>query len=71
MRQKVVSKTLLLKKTSFSEKKHCFPTCALFYPIVLEPKIITVHATRILFDYIILCVQDHVTIYVQVPNKSS
>ena len=36
------------KKTSikknnplFSEKNHCFPTCALFYPIVLKRKIIT------------------------------
>jgi len=45
----VVSKTLLFKinnifspkKTLFSQKKHCFPTCALFYPIVLKRKIIT------------------------------
>ena len=44
----VVSKTLLLKKNIvlpknplFSRKTHCFPTCALFYPIVLKRKIIT------------------------------
>ena len=34
--RKVVSKNPL-----FSKKKHRFPTCALFYPIVLKQKIIT------------------------------
>ena len=29
------------KNPLFSKKTHCFPTCALFYPIVLKPKIIT------------------------------
>ena len=29
------------KKTLLFKKKHCFPTCALFYPIVLKQKIIT------------------------------
>ena len=44
----VVSKTLLYKnifvskKTPlFSQKTHCFPTCALLYPIVLKRKIFT------------------------------
>jgi len=42
-----LQKTLLSKKHSFpknplfSKKTHCFPTCALFYPIVLKRKIIT------------------------------
>ena len=27
----------------FFKKTHCFPTCALFYPIVLKQKIITDH----------------------------
>jgi len=31
------------KKPLFSHKTHCFPTCALFYPIVLKQKIITDH----------------------------
>jgi len=31
----------LLKNALFSKKTHCFPTCALFYPIVLKRKIIT------------------------------
>jgi len=42
-------KTLFSQKTPlfsqktplFSKKNHCFPTCALFYPIVLKRKIIT------------------------------
>ena len=29
------------KNPLFSHKTHCFPTCALFYPIVLKRKIIT------------------------------
>ena len=29
------------KKPLFYQKTHCFPTCALFYPIVLKRKIIT------------------------------
>ena len=38
---KVMSKTFP-KNPLFSKKKtHCFPTCALFYPIVLKRKIIT------------------------------
>ena len=36
----VVSKTLL-KNQLFFKTTHCFPTCALFYPIVLKRKIIT------------------------------
>jgi len=28
-----------------TQKQHCFPTCALFYPIVLKRKIITADAT--------------------------
>ena len=40
----VVTKTnCFLKNPLFSKKTHCFPTCALFYPIVLKRKIITVH----------------------------
>jgi len=31
------------KKHTVSHKTHCFPTCALFYPIVLKRKIITDH----------------------------
>jgi len=53
---KVVSQTLLYKQNThgfpkqtivfpknplFFQKTHCFPTCALFYPIVLKRKIIT------------------------------
>jgi len=48
---KSCQKTLLLKnnnivfpqKTLFFPKTHCFPTCALFYPIVLKRKIITAY----------------------------
>jgi len=47
----VVSKNIALKnnivfpkKTILSQKTHCFPTCALFYPIVLKRKIITGYA---------------------------
>jgi len=40
--REVVSKNIALKKNLFSKKTHCFPTCALFYPIVLKRKIITV-----------------------------
>ena len=29
------------QKTLLKKKPHCFPTCALFYPIVLKRKIIT------------------------------
>jgi len=32
---------VFIKKTLFFPKTHCFPTCALFYPIVLKRKIIT------------------------------
>jgi len=39
---KSCQKTLLFKNTPlFSKKPHCFPTCALFYPIVLKRNIIT------------------------------
>jgi len=39
---KSCKKTLLFfKNPLFSKKSHCFPTCALFYPIVLKRKIIT------------------------------
>ena len=38
---KSCQKTLLFKKTLFSPKTYCFPTCALFYPIVLKQKVIT------------------------------
>ena len=47
---KSCKKTLLFLKTTtlfskknplLSPKTHCFPTCALFYPIVLKRKIIT------------------------------
>ena len=31
----------MLKNTLFPKKTHCFPTCALFYPIVLKRKNIT------------------------------
>jgi len=31
------------KNPLFSQKTHCFPTCALFYPIVLKRKIITAY----------------------------
>ena len=35
------------KNPLFSKKTHCFPTCALFYPIVLKRKIITaLHRTH-------------------------
>jgi len=38
----VVSKDIVFPKNpSFSRKTHRFPTCALFYPIVLKRKIIT------------------------------
>jgi len=38
----VVSKNIVFpKKPLFSRKTHRFPTCALFYPIVLKRKIIT------------------------------
>jgi len=30
----------------FSKKPHCFPTCALFYPIGLKRKIITDYTTH-------------------------
>jgi len=30
-----------IKPIVFLKKTHCFPTCALFYPIVLKRKIIT------------------------------
>ena len=34
-------KKIALKKHIVFKKKHCFPTSALFYPIVLKQKIIT------------------------------
>jgi len=35
----VVSKNIALTKTLFSPpKNHCFPSCAVFYPIVLKRK---------------------------------
>ena len=34
-------KNIALKTHCFPHKNHCFPTCALFYPIVLKRKIIT------------------------------
>jgi len=40
----VMSKTLLLKNNNIAfQINHCFPTCALFYPIVLKRIIITEH----------------------------
>jgi len=38
---KSCQKTLLFKKPIVFQKTHCFPTCALFYPIVLKRKIVT------------------------------
>jgi len=38
----IALKTLFSQKNPlFSKKTHCFPTCALFYPIVLKRKMIT------------------------------
>jgi len=34
------------KNPLFLKKTHCFPTCALFYPIVLKRKIITARIPR-------------------------
>ena len=49
----VVSKTLL-KNPLFSQKTHCFQTCALFYPIVLKRKIITAGSIQVHVDIKIL-----------------
>ena len=40
------------KNPLFSKKTHCFPTCALFYPIVLKQKIITDRRGLILVEII-------------------
>ena len=55
---KSCQKTLLKKHPLFSKKTHCFPTCALFYPIVLKRKIITDWGTYMFHDkYIYLSAQ--------------
>ena len=45
----VVSK--MLKNTLFPQKTHCFPPCALFYPIVLKRKIITAYMHLVYASY--------------------
>ena len=37
-------KNIVSQNPLCSQKTHCFPTCALFYPIVLKRKIITAHS---------------------------
>ena len=79
---KSCKKTLLLKKLTlfsqknplfsqknplFSQKTHCFPTCALFYPIVLKRKIITdyTHNEHVASIYIFVqsCWESHYNNY--------
>ena len=48
----VVSKYIALKKHPlFLKKKHCFPTCAFFYPIALKRKIITDYVIHVHYDH--------------------